>query len=150
IPTAIYSSILSFIFGLVAVLFILREEMKEGFQEHLKSAESIFKVIGWTILGIVIAYITQAEAILIEIEVFQIDPGSENTEALMNITRQIPAFIVITAIIAPILEEVVFRKVIFGALYKRTNFFIAGIISALIFGIIHREPAHLLIYATMG
>src|SRR5699024_1090959 len=61
-----------------------------------------------------------------------------------------PIFIIVPALVGPILEEIIFRKIIFGSLYKRTNFFIAAALSSLIFGIIHQEPEHILIYAAMG
>src|SRR5690625_6728173 len=68
----------------------------------------------------------------------------------MNIIRMATSFVFIPTIISPILEEIVFRKVIFGAIYKRTNFFIGAAASSLIFALIHGEPKHLLIYASMG
>lgn len=150
VSAAIYGSIIGFIIGLIVILFILREEFKRGFIDKLKDRESIRKIFIWSILGVFLAYAAQTIAVIIEINVFNIKPGSENTAQLMEITRIAPMFVIITTLIAPILEEIIFRKVIFGALYKRTNFIIAGLISALIFGIIHREPSHLLIYATMG
>lgn len=108
------------------------------------------EVIGWSILGVFMAYIAQAVAVTIETNIFNITPGSENTQDIMAVTRAIPLFAIIPAVIAPILEEIIFRKIIFGSLYKRTNFIIAALISALIFGIIHGEPQHILIYASMG
>src|SRR5699024_963270 len=75
--------------------------------------------------------------------------NSENTQEIMGIARSLPLFMIIPAIIAPILEEIIFRKIIYGRLYKRTNFFIAAIITAYIFGIIHGEPEHILVYASM-
>src|SRR5699024_12721523 len=86
----------------------------------------------------------------IEVYIFNIDTSSENTEMIMKITELAPLFSIITVLIAPILEEIVFRKIIFGALYKRMNFILAGIISAVIFGLIHLDPTHLLIYTAMG
>src|SRR5699024_11107393 len=58
--------------------------------------------------------------------------------------------LLIPAIFAPILEELLFRKIIFGSLYKRINFFWAAILSSLAFGVIHLDLTHLLIYTGMG
>ncbi len=107
-------------------------------------------VILWTFVGLFMAYFAQGIATMIEAKVLGIEIGSENTQSIMAITRTIPLFAIIPAVIAPILEEVIFRKIIFGSLYKRTNFFVAALLSALIFGIIHGEPEHILIYASMG
>ena len=49
----------------------------------------------------------------------------------MDITRTTPWFLIVISIIGPILEEIVFRKILFGTLYKKFNFFIAAIISSL-------------------
>ena len=147
IQASTYGNILGFIAGLIAILLILRPEMK------LRSADDAAtpsQTVLWSILGVFMALISQVIASNIEIYVLGIKTTSENTELLMEITRSVPLFMIITAIVAPILEEIVFRKIIFGTLYKRTNFFIAGTISALIFGFIHGEPIHILVYASMG
>jgi len=142
-----YGNILGFILGLIAILIILKPEMKSN---QMREASTITETIIWSILGVFMAFFAQTIASMIEIHIFNIKTTSENTQVLMNITRSVPLFMLLTAIVAPILEEIVFRKIIFGVLYKRTNFFIAGIISALIFGFIHGEPKHILVYASMG
>ena len=70
---------------------------------------------------------------MIEMYVLGIKPGSENTARLMDIARTTPWFLIVISIIGPILEEIVFRKILFGTLYKKFNFFIAAIISSLVF-----------------
>lgn len=144
---AVYWTIFSFIIGLAIVLLLMKPDMKM-IQE--RNAASMGNVILWSVIGVFMAYFAQAIAVTIETSVFNIEQGSKNTEMIMDITRAAPIFMIIPAIIAPILEEIIFRKIIFGALYTRTNFFIAAALSALIFGIIHGEPQHILIYASMG
>ncbi|MEC5425906.1 type II CAAX endopeptidase family protein [Virgibacillus sp. C22-A2] len=147
VDAVIYWSIFSFAVGLIIVLLIMRPDMRAGSQ---RNASSTGQVILWSILGVFMAFIAQGVAAMIEIEVFGIDPGSENTQVIMDVARAAPLFMIIPAVIAPILEEIIFRKIIFGGLYERTNFFIAALLSALIFGIIHGEPQHILVYASMG
>src|SRR5699024_2637738 len=89
-------------------------------------------------------------AAMIETNLFGIEIESENTQMIMDISRQFPLFMIIPALIAPILEGVIFRKIIFGTFYKRMNFFLAALLSSFIFGVIHGEPVHLLVYASMG
>ena len=143
----IYGNILGFILGLIAMLLILKPEMKSN---QVRGASTIGETIMWSILGVFMALFAQTIAGMIEIYVLNIKTTSENTQVLMDITRAVPVFMILTALVAPILEEIVFRKVIFGTLYKRTNFFIAGLISAIIFGLVHGEPQHILVYASMG
>lgn len=148
IEASVYGNMLSFILGLIAMLWILKPEMQ--MRNVDEDAATTNQVVLWSIIGIAMAFMSQAIAINIEIHVFNIRTTSENTALIMDITRQIPIFAVITAIVAPILEEIVFRKILFGTLYKHMNFFFAGLISALIFGFVHGEPIHILIYASMG
>jgi membrane protease YdiL (CAAX protease family) len=56
----------------------------------------------------------------------------------------------VSSIIGPILEEIVFRKIIFGSLYRRMNFFLSALISSVIFSLAHQEPEHTLLYSAMG
>lgn len=143
----IYGNIIGFALGLIIILIILKPEMTKPSEP---GAADIPTVILWTIVGIFMAFAAQIISANIEIQLLGITTSSENTQGIMDITRQIPLFMIVTAIFAPILEEIVFRKIIFGSLYKRMNFFFAGTISALIFGFIHLEPIHILVYASMG
>ncbi|WP_010529431.1 CPBP family intramembrane glutamic endopeptidase [Lentibacillus jeotgali] len=144
---SIYWSIFSFIAALAIVLLLLRPDMKTT--PH-RNAASAGEIVLWSIAGLFMAYFANYIATMIETYVLGITPGSENTQMIMDITRTVPFFVIVTAIVAPILEEIVFRKIIFGELYKRMGFFLAAAISAFVFGIIHGEPEHILIYASIG
>lgn len=143
----VYWSLFSFFIALIIILQLLRPDMT--MRRSPEAADSV-QVILWSIVGVFMAYFAQIISVLIETEVFGIEVGSENTNMIMDFTRQIPVFLIIPAIVAPILEEIVFRKIIFGALYSRMNFFWAALLSSFIFGIIHGEPQHILIYGSMG
>ncbi|WP_077324411.1 CPBP family intramembrane glutamic endopeptidase [Virgibacillus siamensis] len=140
-------TIISFLVGLVIILFLMKPDMKTA---YTRDASSAGMMAVWVITGVIMAYLAQGLAGVIESNVFGIRPGSQNTEAIMSIARAAPVFMIIPALIAPIMEEIIFRKIIFGVLYKRTNFFLAALLSSFIFGIIHGEPEHILIYASMG
>lgn len=142
-----YWNIIAFSVALILILSILQTIKQE---KSLRNQSTMSEVVLWSFLGIFMAYGAQLFAGLIEMNLLGIDPGSENTADIMSIMDTVPAFIVIPTILAPILEEIVFRKVIFGALYKRMNFFFAAIISSVIFGAIHFDFTHLLIYSAMG
>ena len=65
---------------------------------------------------------------------------------LTNIAKASPIVIISMVLFAPFLEEIVFRRVIFGGVYMKTNFWIAALSSALVFAAVHNEFEHLLIY----
>jgi membrane protease YdiL (CAAX protease family) len=139
--------VLSFTAALVITLFLLRKEMNGSMRNE--QALPLGPSAAWAVGGIFLAMMAQSIAGSIEY-LIGIELGSENTEQILNLIETAPIIIVISSIIGPILEEIVFRKVIFGSLYKRLNFFLSGLISSLIFAFAHGEPEHLLLYSAMG
>ncbi|WLV25172.1 type II CAAX endopeptidase family protein [Aciduricibacillus chroicocephali] len=142
-----YWSIGSFTVGLILVLLLMKPEMKKNMD---RNATNFNTTIGWIILGVFLSYGAQILAGLIEQNFFKVSNESANTEQIMMLARSAPLFVIIPALIAPILEEIIFRKIIFGSMYKRMGFLIPAIISSIMFGLIHGELVHLLIYASMG
>lgn len=134
---------------LVTLFFILRDKdfFKKAFVGGKKA--SIPVSILWGILGFVIVLTAQMLAGLIE-QKLGITGGSENTAVLSSIAAASPIIIVSIVFIGPFLEEVVFRRVIFGSLNQTTNFFIAALVSAIVFGLVHMELSHILTYASTG
>ncbi|EPD50143.1 type II CAAX endopeptidase family protein [Paenisporosarcina sp. FSL H8-0542] len=135
----------------VATLIVLLIIRKDGaFLNHLKGKKSSVPAsILWGIAGFFMVLFGQAIASLIE-QSFGIEQGSENTASLIQIAEAVPMAIFAIALFAPILEELIFRRVIFGNLVQKTNFFIAGAVSAIVFAIIHFDFTHLLLYAVSG
>lgn len=140
-------SVFSFSLGLIIVLYLLREDMKK---KSPRDAAGVSGIVGWGILGLIMAYASQIITSLIERFVLKVPMESENTTMIMEIARSAPVFIIVITIIAPILEEIVFRKIIFGSIYKRTNFFLAAFASGLLFAVVHGDFYHLLTYLAMG
>lgn len=141
-------TITSFTIGIIVVLLILRTAPKTTLRNKPKA--SVGASIGWAVGGIFLAYFSQIIAATIEMNIFRIDPGSENTEAILELIRSLPLVILVSSILGPILEEIIFRKIIFGSLYKKMNFFFAGLISSVIFAIVHVDFTHILLYTAMG
>ncbi len=141
-------SLISFPIMLILTLYFLKPDMKK---ETRTEPSNIGQIILWTIFGFFLVILAQTIAGNIEIHVFGVDIESQNTKNLINIATMTPLFIIVTAIIAPILEEIVFRKIVFGTIYKRYgNFFLAFLVSSILFGLLHMEPQHLLRYTAAG
>ena len=79
-----------------------------------------------------------------------VKPGSENTAQFIEIAQEVPLAILSIVLFAPILEELIFRRIIFGSLLPKTNFFVAASVSAIVFAIIHFDFTHILLYAVSG
>ncbi|PRO66360.1 CPBP family intramembrane glutamic endopeptidase [Alkalicoccus urumqiensis] len=104
----------------------------------------------WSVLGIILAFASQYAAAAIETFAFGIEPGSENTDMIVEMANAAPFTIFVVAVLGPIVEEIVFRMVIFGALYKRFGFWIGALGSGFVFALVHFDFTHLLVYLAMG
>ncbi|RPF57041.1 CPBP family intramembrane glutamic endopeptidase [Aquisalibacillus elongatus] len=143
----VYSTILGMF---IATLFIIKLLMPE--RNEMRSGPAYGKMVLWSILGVFLAFMAQYIASLINISLLGIDPteGSENTAQIMEIIEQNIYFIILPIIFAPLLEEIIFRKIIFGQLYKKINFFFAAVLSSVVFSILHLDFTFFLTYLAMG
>lgn len=139
--------VISFSITLVVVLLLLRKEMVNA--NEVRNGASLGRSILWSITGVFLALFAQAFAANIE-RLIGIEVGSDNTQQILRIIETFPIMIVVSSVIGPILEEIVFRKIIFGAFYKRFNFFLSALLSSVIFSFAHMEPEHTLLYSAMG
>ncbi|WP_071461350.1 CPBP family intramembrane glutamic endopeptidase [Bacillus massilinigeriensis] len=141
-------TVFSFSVTLILVVFLLRKERKA--QADVRGAAGVASSIIWAIAGVFLAFAAQVIAANIEIRLFGVDPGSENTRGILEMIKIFLPVMFITSVIGPILEEIVFRKIIFGSLYHRFGFLLSALISSVIFSLAHGEPQHLLLYSAMG
>jgi uncharacterized protein len=131
---------------LAAFVFLLLILPNKKFMQVFKGKKSsIGGAILWGFLGFFLAMGGQMLAATIE-TMFGVTQGSDNTAILTNIAKASPIAIVSMVLFAPFLEEIIFRRVIFGGIYMKTNFWIATIASAVVFAAVHNEFEHLLIY----
>jgi membrane protease YdiL (CAAX protease family) len=142
-----YWLIFSFSVALIIILYILRKEFNTSSFE--RKGSSFGGSLTWAISGVFIALFAQSVAANIE-QIFGVPLGSDNTKEILKIIQTFPLAVLVSSIIGPILEEIVFRKIIFGGLYGRFNFFISALISSVIFALAHQEPQHILLYSSMG
>lgn len=144
-----YWIVISFSITLIIILLILRKARTDALLVR-KAPASPGESIVWAIAGVFLALFSQGIAANIEANLFGVDPGSKNTENILQIIKTFPASMLVSSIFGPILEEIVFRKIIFGSLYKRFSFWIAATISSVIFAMAHMEFEHILLYSAMG
>ncbi|MBU8881302.1 CPBP family intramembrane metalloprotease [Bacillus sp. FJAT-29790] len=142
-----YWLVISFTITLLIALTLLRKEMRE--RDLMRDAPTAGTSVAWAIGGVFLAITAQAVAASIE-NMLGIEMGSENTQTIIRIIQASPIVVIVSSIIGPILEEIVFRKIIFGSLHKRINFFFSALISSVIFALAHFEFEHILLYSAMG
>ncbi|MGX9293059.1 CPBP family intramembrane glutamic endopeptidase [Bacillus sp. A015] len=141
-------TIISFCIGLIIILLILRTVPKASLRNE--APVSAGSAIAWTIGGFFLSLFAQSIAGVIEQYAFGIGRESENTQAILSIMDAVPWLVIVIALIGPILEEIIFRKIIFGVIYEKTNFFIGALVSSVVFAAVHTDFAHILLYTAMG
>ncbi len=136
--------------ALAAIIFLLFMVQNKKFLHIFKEKKSSTgNAILWGFIGFFLVMGGQMLAATIE-SLLGITPGSDNTAVLSDIAKVSPIIIISIVLFAPFLEEIVFRRILFGGIYQKTNFWIAAIISALIFAAVHDEFEHLLMYMAPG
>ncbi|RYM05214.1 CPBP family intramembrane metalloprotease [Sporolactobacillus sp. THM7-7] len=135
-----------FFLTLVIVLLLLLPERHMRRSSRLTAGESFL----WAIGGVFALFVLQILANLINMAIFGKPKESEHTQQIVNVARTSPLFIFAVSVIGPILEEIVFRKIIYGALRKKISFLLAAGISSLIFAVGHFDFQHLLVYFAIG
>lgn len=146
---SIYGTIVSFSIGAIAMLLLNR---KSTIRNSLTLSPSLplKSVLYWGIIvGIPLVLLTQYIANIIEILVLGLPIDSANTQNILVIVESYPIYMIIVSIMGPIMEEFVFRKVIFGFLYDLTGGIGAAVISSLIFAFMHFD-GHILLYSAMS
>ncbi|MCR6097773.1 CPBP family intramembrane metalloprotease [Salipaludibacillus agaradhaerens] len=148
--TELYGMTLFVCFTIGFIIIALLARKTEPQREFMENRATASETVVWSIIGIFMAFAGQTIAALIETNLFGVEVGSENTQVIVDIANAVPLMIIVVAVFVPIMEELVFRKVIFGSLYPRFGFWISALASGLIFAVVHMEFEHLLVYASMG
>lgn len=148
----LYVKLIGSILTTIIILFLLKPDIKRGVS---KDALPFKKSIKWVILGFFMVLVAQIIAGLIETYIFSISAVSERTQSKTDILDSLSLImllinLVTTIIFAPLFEEIMCRKIIFGTLYTKTNFFIASLVSSIAFAVPHMDFKHLLSYIATG
>ncbi|KAA1036577.1 CPBP family intramembrane metalloprotease [Macrococcus equipercicus] len=159
-PNELYAKTIPFLVGgfiiaAILVYFVNRSIINETALERSPKERWRYTII-WMVAGLFLALFAQMIMNMINVYIFNQPVESQNTTNILDIARKFPVFIVLISVVGPILEEFVFRKVIFGELYeliklpRAAAFIVAGAISGLIFSTAHNDVDHTLIYMGMA
>ncbi len=145
-PKLVTVSVLATSALMILFLFFWSFFHKEYWTIFDRPRASFLKIIGWGVVGFVAAMIGQVVVnVLTQFFVGEVT-SSENTTSLLEQVALSPLFAITIVIVAPLTEEIVFRRAIFGELYVRTNYFIAATISGIIFAAAHMDFTHIFSY----
>lgn len=148
IEFVVYGTLLFFALGTLIMIQLNRKSTIRN-SITLQKSLSLKQVITWGIIGVFAAIIMQQLAQFIEVHLFQQTIASQNSAEIFAIINKYPLFLLTTVLFGPIMEEFVFRKVIFGFFFDLNGAVGAAVISSLLFAFVHMD-GHFLVYSTMG
>ncbi|MFH5811792.1 lysostaphin resistance A-like protein [Companilactobacillus sp. FL22-1] len=103
----------------------------------------------WIIIGTLGALVVQFGIGFADKLIFHVSTESQNTLNLLLMVKAYPYYFLYVMIAAPIMEEIIFRRVFFANLIKPTNIYVAAIIAAFLFAFMHQDT-RFLVYVCMG
>ena len=130
--------------AVVLAIFYFKQREPLAIESAVKKA-SAPKIVIYGLVGIFVALILQSIAVMLESVLFGKATPSENTQNIIQMIMEAPAFILATTVAGPIMEEFVFRRSILGIISRYSNFWVGAVISSLLFAFAHND-GHLLIY----
>lgn len=101
------------------------------------------------LVSILISLVLQMVLLQIETRLTNQPAASQNTQNIVQLIQENSVFIIATTVAGPIMEEMVFRRAIFGSLNERFGFLLPAIISSLLFALAHQD-GHYLLYGGLG
>ncbi|HCK3633232.1 TPA: CPBP family intramembrane metalloprotease [Enterococcus faecium] len=134
--------------AVVLAIFYFKQREPLAIESAVKKA-SAPKIVIYGLVGIFVALILQSIAVMLESVLFGKATPSENTQNIIQMIMEAPAFILATTVAGPIMEEFVFRRSILGIISRYSNFWVGAVISSLLFASAHND-GHLLIYFFLG
>lgn len=134
--------------AVVLAIFYFKQREPLAIESAVKKA-SVPKIVIYGLVGIFVALLLQSIAVMLESVLFGEATLSENTQNIIQMIMEAPAFILATTIAGPIMEEFVFRRSILGIISRYSNFWVGAVISSLLFAFAHND-GHLLIYFFLG
>lgn len=134
--------------AVVLAIFYFKQREPLAIESAVKKA-SAPRIVIYGLVGIFVALILQSIAVMLESVLFGEATPSENTQNIIQMIMEAPAFILATTVAGPIMEEFVFRRSILGIISRYSNFWVGAVISSLLFAFAHND-GHLLIYFFLG
>ena len=134
--------------AVILAIFYFKQREPLAIESAVKKA-SVPKIVIYVLVGIFVALILQSIAVMLESILFGEATPSENTQNIIQMIMEAPAFILATTVAGPIMEEFVFRRSILGIISRYSNFWVGAVVSSLLFAFAHND-GHLLIYFFLG
>lgn len=135
-----------YVFGAVLLIWLNHHfNVKNSIDGQSKWSQ----IISWGILGFILTLVIQIGIQFVSYALLKTTVASQNTTEIMTIFSKYPYYMLAVSLSAPIMEELVFRKVFFGNLSSFISPAFAATISSLLFSLAHND-GHLAVYFLIG
>jgi uncharacterized protein len=121
-----------------------------GYWFPMVKKASYKKLFTWGLTGTILSLLVQYVWFQVNTKLFNYVPESINTNQLLNTIKSSPGMIIVICLVCPILEEIVFRKMIFDTFQRNIGIFSAAIVTSFIFSLIHFDFVNTLVYMFIG
>lgn len=136
-------------FSLISI-FIFLIYKKEAMNDSKLSIKFSRVTFGWILVGIVAVFLAQTIGSILDKNIFQLTTHSVNTSSNIESAAISPLALVSIVILAPLVEELVFRYAAINILIHKFNKIWSIIISSLFFSIMHFDFPFIFGYFLIG
>lgn len=137
---------IDYLVGAVLLLWVMHRLNRPNSLEQRPSSWPT--TVLWGLIGLILVVAGQYLILMITQSLGQ-STASANTTTLLTVGQQYPFFFLAVLVGGPLMEEVVFRKVLFGNLASMTGPLGAALVSSALFSFAHAD-GHFILYAFIG
>lgn len=143
--TALFIGGYSLYFLILIYTFMYKDQLKKYLNKH-----TFKNALFWGFSGGLATLLLQGFWGFIQRFLLHLSIASIHTNHLVSQAQTGLKTIILICVICPILEEIIFRKIVFEAFKKKFGIITASIISAFLFSLIHFDFRNLIIYMLIG
>jgi len=143
----VHWELIGFSVTLIIFFFIYRKELMKDTKLSIKLSRSLFV---WILIGIILVFLGQMVGSLLDKSVFQLTTQSVNTSSTVAAAVISPVALISIVLLAPLVEEFVFRYAAINILTRRFTQTWSILISSLFFSIMHFDFPFIFGYFLIG
>lgn len=143
----VHWELIGFSVTLIIFFFIYRKELMKDTKLSIKLSRSLFV---WILIGIILVFLGQMVGSLLDKSVFQLTMQSVNTSSTVAAAVISPVALISIVLLAPLVEEFVFRYAAINILTRRFTQTWSILISSLFFSIMHFDFPFIFGYFLIG
>ncbi|MDA2087020.1 CAAX protease [Bacillus cereus] len=143
----VHWELIGFSVTLIIFIYIYRKELMKDTKLSIKLSRNLFV---WILIGIILVFLGQMVGSLLDKSVFQLTTQSVNTSRTVAAAVISPVALISIVLLAPLVEEFVFRYAAINILTRRFTQTWSILISSLFFSIMHFDFPFIFGYFLIG